>query len=97
MTAGPAAPPGAVWVSDWDADHDDRFFTGAEVDLGALNATTMTVSTAGTQHRTGPTLTNIRVTIDGGDGPELTPAQARAMARALMAAADRAEAVDGID
>ena len=91
MTNTPPPPAGATWV-DVDWQDGNRFFTGAEVEVGALSGR-LTVGIAGSQHRSGRTLTNVRVC---GDPPDLTPAQARQFARALMAAADRAEVVDGI-
>jgi hypothetical protein len=80
---------GAAWVGQPDSD-GARFyhFPAAEVD-------NVSASVVGVQHCDGSTASSVSVAVSG-PAADLTPAQARQVARLLVALADRAEAVDGI-
>ena len=88
-------PAGAEWVGEWDAQYQDRvyLFPAVEVDEVVMFLT-------GVQATDGRTATSIGLRFT--DSPpmtvalDLTPAQARQLARVLMDQADAAERVDGV-
>lgn len=96
MTANlnPAAPAGAEWVGEWDDHYQDRVYLFPPVE-----ADEVVVFLTGVQTSDGRTATSIGLRF--ADTPPMTvaldlmPEQARQLARALMALADAAEAVDG--
>lgn len=79
------APPGTITTgpwSQWEGDDYIRSYTTHTDHIGPA-----TVHTAGIQHNDGRTEPYITTT--GIDGQELTPAQARGLAAALLDAAGR--------
>jgi len=88
-------PAGAEWLGEWDAQHQDRvfLFPAVEVDevvlflTGVQTTDGRTATSIGVKFRNSPPMT---MALD------LTPAQARQLARALIVQADAAERVDGI-
>lgn len=92
-------PPGASWTGDWDVEHQDRIFGGEPIAVGSVAALL-----TGVQHRSGATVSGVALRVSGtviGSGQQpvvadLTSEQARELAVALIALADRAEALDGI-
>ncbi len=87
-TSTPAPPRGAVRVGQPEAD-GARFyrFSAAEVD-------NIAAWVGGVQDVDGFTSSSVGVTL-AGPAADLTPAQARQLARLLIALADCAERVDG--
>ena len=81
-------PVGAAWVGQPDTD-GARFYRFPAVEVDNVSA-----SVVGVQHRDGFTSSSVGVAVSG-PAADLTPAQARQVARLLIALADRAEAVDG--
>jgi hypothetical protein len=88
-------PAGAEWLGEWDAQHHDRVFL-----FPAVQVDEVVLFLTGVQTTDGRTATSIGLKF--GDSPpmtlalDLTPAQARQLARALNDQADAAERVDGI-
>lgn len=103
-TAGSAsyAPPpaGTTWAGDWDEQFGDRVYGADPIPVGPVAALL-----TGLQHRDGSTVSGVALRVEGviiSAAPEsavtadLTPTQARELADALTALADRAEALDGL-
>jgi hypothetical protein len=100
-SASSAAPPaGTTWTGDWDEKFGDRVYGADPVPIGPVAALL-----TGLQHRDGSTVSGVALRVHGviiTATPEpavtvdLTPNQARELADALTALADRAEALDGL-
>jgi hypothetical protein len=88
VTSTPALPRGAAWVGQPDTD-GARFYR-----FPAVEVDNVAVRVVGVQDVDGITSSSIGVAVSG-PAADLTPAQARQVARLLMNLADRAEAVDG--
>lgn len=93
-------PVGTNWTGDWDEQFGDRVYGADPVPIGPVAALL-----TGLQHRDGSTVSGVALRVEGviiGAAPEsavaadLTPTQARELADALTALADRAEALDGL-
>jgi hypothetical protein len=93
-------PAGTTWTGDWDERFGDRVYGADPVPIGPVAALL-----TGLQHRDGSTVSGVALRVEGviiGAAPEsavaadLTPTQARELADALTALADRAEALDGL-
>ena len=96
----PSAPVGAAWVGEWDEVFHDRVFGGDPVVAGGVG-----VLLTGVQHRDGVTVSGVALRVEGAVivtgrqvvvAADLTPEQARELAGALAALADRADALDGV-
>ncbi len=92
-------PAGTTWMGEWDTEFGDRIYGADPIVVGAVAALL-----TGVQHRSGSTVSGVALrmrgaVIAGDQGAvviDLTPAQAREIADALNALADRAEALDGL-
>lgn len=101
MTPANTPPPaGTAWTGDWDEQFGDRVY-GTDPVVIANVAALLT----GVQHRNGSTVSGVALRVAGtplSGSPnaavvaDLTPAQARELADALLALAGRAEHLDGI-
>ena len=101
MTTPDIPPPsGTEWVSEWDCQFEDRVYGGPPVLLGDIAALL-----TGLQHRDGSTVSGVALRVRGtgipAGGPaavtaDLTPAQARELADALIDLACTAERLDGL-
>lgn len=88
-------PAGAEWIGEWDAQYQDRvfLFPAVEVDevvlflTGVQTTDGRTATSVGLRLRNSPPMT---MALD------LTPAQTRQLAGALLVQADAAERVDGV-
>jgi len=99
--ASSAPPPASTtWTGDWDEQFGDRVYGADPVPVGPVAALL-----TGLQHRDGSTVSGVALRVQGviiTTAPEpaitadLTPNQARELADALTALADRAEALDGL-
>ncbi|MBU3751065.1 MAG: DUF2510 domain-containing protein [Mycobacterium sp.] len=95
LTESPETPPpvDAVWIGEWDTHAGDRAYRLPRVDAAAA-----IVFVTGLQNRDGSTYSGISMTF--ADSPrhtvaaEMTVAEARELARLLIAQADRAKALD---
>lgn len=93
-------PAGTTWTGEWDEQFGDRVFGADPVPVGPVAALL-----TGVQHRNGATVSGVALRVEGAViasaqqgavAADLTPTQARELAEALTALADRAEAIDGI-
>ena len=101
VSASSTPPPvGTTWTGDWDEQFGDRVYGADPVQIGPVAALL-----TGLQHRDGSTVSGVALRVQGmiiTAAPEsavtadLTPTQARELADALSALADRAEALDGL-
>lgn len=100
MTAPKTPPPaGTTWTGEWDDDFGDRVYGADPIVVGDVAALL-----TGVQHRNRSTVSGVALRIRGaviaGEPgavvADLTPAQAREVADALSALADRAESLDGL-
>lgn len=100
MSIPPAPPPGTAWAGDWDADHGDRVYGTDPIAIGNTAALL-----TGIQHLNGNTVSGIALRIHGTVIPDhrcpaittdLTPTQARELARTLTSLANHAETLDGL-
>jgi hypothetical protein len=100
--SAPSTPPpaGTTWTGDWDEQFGDRVYGADTVPIGPVAALL-----TGLQHRDGSTVSGVALRVEGviiSAAPvpavtaDLTPTQARELAEALTALADRAEALDGL-
>ncbi len=101
--ASPASippPAGTTWTGAWDEQFSDRVFGADPVPVGPVAALL-----TGVQHRDGSTVSGVALRVEGvvitaappsAVTADLTPTQARELAEALSALADRAEALDGL-
>jgi hypothetical protein len=101
-THNSATPPpaGTTWTGEWDEQFGDRIYGTDPIVVGDVSALL-----TGVQHRTGSTVSGVALRVTGaviaGDhqatvAADLTPPQARELADALSAFADRAERLDGL-
>ena len=102
QTNNTAIPPpaGTTWTGDWDEQFGDRVYGADPIVVGDVAALL-----TGVQHRDGSTVSGVALRVAGaviaGNHPaavvaDLTPPQAREIADALSALADRAERLDGL-
>ena len=93
-------PAGTTWTGDWDEQFGDRVYGTDPIAVGGVAALL-----TGVQHRNGSTVSGVALrvassVITGGHPAavvaDLTPPQARELADALNAFADRAERLDGL-
>lgn len=101
VSASSTPPPvGTTWTGDWDEHFGDRVYGADPVPIGPVAALL-----TGLQHRDGSTVSGVALRVEGviiSAAPEsavtadLTPTQARELADALTALADRAETLDGL-
>jgi hypothetical protein len=88
-------PAGAEWLGEWDAQYHDRVYL-----FPAVEADEVVLFLTGVQTTDGRTATSIGLKLRNTPpmtvALDLTPAQARQLARALLTQADAAERVDGI-
>jgi hypothetical protein len=90
----PTPRASTTWVSEADEQFADRMYVGAEIELPVLGFQAVSVRASGCQHGNGSRVTNLRLSIDGGEAVDLTPAQARQFAEILLATAGQAEELD---
>jgi hypothetical protein len=94
MKPNPGPPTPETWVDGWDNGTPLRAFDGPEWRINHTpdhgRRADIVVSVIGLQYPDGHALRE--VIIDCPDTPIITPAEARKLARALIAAADSAEA-----